>query len=274
MNNREFSNSYYLNFKSEIFNISKSFPQQWTDKNHRELYDTVFYVVCGCCSIAINGHMFTVSENDIILIPKNSYIELFDVCDDFKLGFCCRFQSDFNDTELFDIIETIHQVNIEHLEHMQSILKNISIIIENDDITSKLKTNAYLVLLMAELIKCVSKEKIGDLNSDNFVSVINSYIEEHIADKISIDVLAEQTGYHPKYFIVVFKRCIGDTPARYIRKVRLERAKFLLTYTNLKISEIASVIGFSSQAKFANTFKDYTGITATEYRYISKLETD
>ncbi|MEH1913155.1 helix-turn-helix transcriptional regulator [Nostoc sp.] len=63
-----------------------------------------------------------------------------------------------------------------------------------------------------------------------------------------------------------FKRLIGLSPHQYVIQCRIERAKFLLTYTQLPIIEIALQVGCSSQSNFTTLFRQHIGITPKAYR--------
>ena len=49
-------------------------------------------------------------------------------------------------------------------------------------------------------------------------------------------------------------------------QTRIEKAKYLLTYTSLTITEIAALCGYSSSAYFAMQFKKHLGVTPSDYR--------
>lgn len=92
------------------------------------------------------------------------------------------------------------------------------------------------------------------------------YIELHLAEPLSIETLATRLGYSKYYLSTRFKKEIGCTVNDYIKFVRIERAKRLLSTTNKNISEIAEDIGFASRSFFASTFKRCVGKTPAQYR--------
>ena len=100
----------------------------------------------------------------------------------------------------------------------------------------------------------------------NFVKFINDYIKNHIHEKISVKSLSNLMGFNEKYFISIFNKHFGITPALYIKHMRLETAKYDLLYTDHSIAFIADTIGFSTIQKLSKDFKEYTGFTPTEFR--------
>ncbi|CDI48974.1 transcriptional regulatory protein [Clostridium tetani 12124569] len=66
-----------------------------------------------------------------------------------------------------------------------------------------------------------------------------------------------------------FKNVIGCTVYEYIKKVRMEKAKYLLKSTNMSVLEIANEIGYENPSKFANAFKEYNNVTPLKYRKLN-----
>ena len=91
-------------------------------------------------------------------------------------------------------------------------------------------------------------------------------IKNHIHEKISVKSLSNLMGFNEKYFISIFNKHFGITPALYIKHMRLETAKYDLLYTDHSIAFIADTIGFSTIQKLSKDFKEYTGFTPTEFR--------
>ena len=92
------------------------------------------------------------------------------------------------------------------------------------------------------------------------------FMEEHLADDISLGVLADLVRLSPYHFARSFKRSVGEPPHRYWMGRRIERAKALLANPSASITEIALDIGFSGTSAFSAAFHKMTGQTPTEFR--------
>ena len=92
------------------------------------------------------------------------------------------------------------------------------------------------------------------------------YIELHLAEPLSIEVIATRLGYAKYYLSTQFKKETGNSINDYIKFVRVERAKVLLSTTDHSIEHIAEETGFVSRSFFSNTFKRCMGKTPVEYR--------
>lgn len=90
--------------------------------------------------------------------------------------------------------------------------------------------------------------------------LVLDYIQEHLAEEISLDTLAGVAGLSPFHFARLFKRSVGTAPHQYLIRRRVERAKELLLTTNTEIAEIASQVGFCDQSHLTSHFKRTYGI--------------
>jgi len=98
-----------------------------------------------------------------------------------------------------------------------------------------------------------------------------AYINSHATQGASVDEVMNQTQSVSRMtFYREFKRETGDSPARYIRRVRIEAACQLLSTTNLEITRIAELSGFSGSNYFAQVFRRDVGMTPKQYRKSSE----
>ena len=63
-----------------------------------------------------------------------------------------------------------------------------------------------------------------------------------------------------------FKRSTGSSPHQYLLQRRLDRAKSLLKQRELTLAEIGASTGFADQSHFTKVFRQFTGVTPSEYR--------
>jgi AraC family transcriptional regulator len=93
-----------------------------------------------------------------------------------------------------------------------------------------------------------------------------AYIEEHVADDISLATLADLARLSSYHFCRSFKRSFGMPPHRYHASRRIERAKQLLVDRELSVTTIAMDIGFNDTSTFSAAFHRLTGQTPSRYR--------
>lgn len=92
------------------------------------------------------------------------------------------------------------------------------------------------------------------------------YIHTHLDRELSLVEIAGVVNISPTYFASLFKRAIGISPHQYVIQQRVERAKIMLSKTDLTIADIALKVGFSSQSHLTQHFKRLTGMTPKQVR--------
>jgi AraC family transcriptional regulator len=95
--------------------------------------------------------------------------------------------------------------------------------------------------------------------------VVTAYIEEHLAEPISLAVLAGLARLSTFYFCRAFKHSFGVPPHRYHTIRRIERAKTLLANATPSVTDIGLTLGFSETSSFSAAFRKATGLTPTAY---------
>ena len=92
------------------------------------------------------------------------------------------------------------------------------------------------------------------------------YIDEYLAEDVSLSSLAELVHLSPYHFSRMFKQSFDTPPHRYLTNRRIERAKSLLAARKLSVTEIGLDVGFSETSSFTSAFRKVTGETPTDYR--------
>jgi diguanylate cyclase (GGDEF)-like protein len=97
------------------------------------------------------------------------------------------------------------------------------------------------------------------------VRQVLDYIQAHYDEKLTLEMLAEQTGLSTFYLSTLIKKETGLMLMDNINAIRIEESKKLLLKKNISIIDIAQQVGFSYQNHFSTVFKKFTGFTPTEY---------
>jgi len=98
------------------------------------------------------------------------------------------------------------------------------------------------------------------------VQRMKDYVEEHLAEAITLRMLADSAGYSPWHAERVFKELTGQTPFEYVRAVRLSRAAARLRDPDAKITDVAFDFVFGSHEGFTRAFSRHFGMTPQQYR--------
>lgn len=132
-----------------------------------------------------------------------------------------------------------------------------------------------LRLSLCELLLKIHRfYKINTVVSDNTVSKYRhqlipdciEYLRNNYSQKITIEELSNNFFLSKSYLSSLFKKATGSGVVEYLQHIRIEKACELLTQTNLSITEISTMVGYTDYRFFNKSFKKITGCTAHEYR--------
>lgn len=120
---------------------------------------------------------------------------------------------------------------------------------------------------MAGVISCFHKEVLQTDKLANYEAVarMQSYIEAHIDEPITLQDLARTAGYSPWHCARIFGEITGKTPFAYIRALRLSQAALLLRDGRKKVSDVAFDFVFDSHEGFTRAFTRAFGVTPKTY---------
>lgn len=93
-----------------------------------------------------------------------------------------------------------------------------------------------------------------------------AYIDQNYYKELDLALLSQLVSMNSSYFSSQFKKKTGLSFSTYLQNVRLEKAKNMLLHSDQKLHEISAAIGIGNVKYFCRLFKNYTGVTPTEYK--------
>lgn len=109
------------------------------------------------------------------------------------------------------------------------------------------------------------KSKVQVQEEQPIIRIID-YMQEHLEEEISLNILAEKFHLNAQYISQLFKSEIGVNFLAYLTNIRMENAKKLLISTSLSIAEISQKSGYADYRVFTKSFKKVEGVTPSQYR--------
>jgi AraC family transcriptional regulator, arabinose operon regulatory protein len=119
--------------------------------------------------------------------------------------------------------------------------------------------------------KCLSDQEesfSGNERGQGLVNLAIHYMNIHINSKVTLDDLARHTFYHysPTYFNKLFVKTTGYSPIRYFLNLKIERACYYLSNTSYKVNQIAKILGFRDAYYFSRLFSKIKKVPPGQYR--------
>ncbi|MBD2744719.1 AraC family transcriptional regulator [Coleofasciculus sp. FACHB-1120] len=131
---------------------------------------------------------------------------------------------------------------------------------------SRLYAESAATFLAVHLLQNYSTQKFsiqeyeGGLPQQQLKKAVD-YIQDNLAQEISLDAIADYLGISRYYFCRLFKQSTGLSPHQYVIQQRVERAKQLLQRGEMSIAHVAQACGFAHQSHLNRHFKRLTGVT-------------
>jgi AraC family transcriptional regulator len=141
----------------------------------------------------------------------------------------------------------------------------------NGGLAGTLYTESLTNVLAVHLLRNYSGRAIAPVVPDGALddlklNSLKDFIEENIAEDLTIVKMADVVHMSQFHFARAFKAATGQPPHRYVTQRRMERAKSLLSVTRVPIAEVAYRVGFYNPSHFTASFRKATGTTPKRYR--------
>lgn len=170
---------------------------------------------------------------------------------------------------LLQLVSTLYQVVIE-LE-LQTLVppSNLFDELKKDTLVETIES----IRSLSERIVLHVRESGSHAHADVILK-LKTYIDEHLHEDLSLNVLSEVASLAPAYISTLFGEVMKETFTEYVTRTRLDKAASLLqNEARMSVAEIASLVGYRNPQYFHNKFKARYGITPVQYRNANSTAT-
>lgn len=133
-----------------------------------------------------------------------------------------------------------------------------------------------IIILLEHFFDEISKIINTQVDKKNTIILekVKEYVNEHYSEEITLSDIAQNLHLNYYYLSTYFKNHTSENLTTYINRVKIEKAKQLLKESDISITEISKIVGFSDHNYFSKVFKKYVAVTPTAYRrkYVSWLK--
>ena len=143
-----------------------------------------------------------------------------------------------------------------------------AMISENDKTLRDMRVNGIFWDILYHCKRSTTAAQALPDNTAGTVTVMKAkeFIEDNFRSECTLSIIAEQVHVSPNHLHAVFKKKMGVSPLGYVQALRIHEAKQRIMAENGSMLQIALELGFSSQSHFIKVFRQYVGITPSEYR--------
>lgn len=214
---------------------------------------SLFFILTGKIDFSIEGVRGSAGENTLLSFPRETYFER--KITEHAVFYYFRYKEPDGNAV------PSGQIPIKNASRMKStadMLLALEGMAESQDLKNALLNDLFT---QVEAEKFLSRRL-----TDPTVATVHSFFEKHLSQKITIAMLAQKAELSPSGLIHHFKKCTGQSPIAYLLKMRLAKAKELLSTTSLPILKISAKCGFENPYYFSNAFKASFGMSPKDYR--------
>ncbi len=240
---------------------------------HKHYEIEVLYCAKGSCKVIINNEPYLLNVGDVAFIPclvphetvkteENSCQLLIEAGPLFLGNHFDRLSSIEMESFVFTLTESEFGKKIKAL--LDEIIEEKSKFQPNDLIIRGNAAKSFGLVLNEISTEEKSAPK-RDKHKINNIEKVLDLIHRNYSEKISVDLAADVAGYGKSNFCKIFKNTTGVTFHQYLNNYRIERSKFFLKHTDMSVSEVAEIVGFSESKTFCRVFKEIMGITPKSF---------
>lgn len=247
---------------------SARYDGDWHSIPHTHNYAELFYIVSGDGQFRIEDSLHPVSAGQLVVVnPNVLHTEVsFDAhpMEYIVLGIeGLELSVEENPDERFCLLDCGEGRNI--LPCLREILREVEAQQEGFDTVCQAYTEILVVRLMRSASFSVTSTESTPLVSRQ-CATIRHYIDLHYKEQLDLDTLAKAAHVNKYYMSHAFKREYGVSPINYLIRRRIEESRYLLRETDLSLSQIAQILGFSSPSYFSQSFRRSQGMSPMEFR--------
>ena len=243
--------------------------ENWSFPSHQHPnWSEVIFVVKGEGVVTISGERYAVEEGDLLVynqgIIHEEYSSTTNPLETYYCGITHPNRSLLIPIENRPIIKT--KGNKTSIESLVSLLYEES----QQQRDAFQEASEYLLMTLMIWIKRLSEleqsAKNGDRDSESLALRIKEYLDLNYLRHISLNDIANDFHMNVYYLSHVFHSKYDDSPIHYILNRRMGEAKQLLVQTNMKVSEIAQLLGYENSNYFTILFKRIMEESPTQFR--------
>lgn len=265
--------SFTIRGTAKLLNVTSSrYGGDWHSVPHTHNHTELFYIVGGKGQFFIEDKVFPVDVNNLVVINPN----------------VTHTEASLNAQPLEYIVLGIEGITLASgenangqfclLDHFESAeisgcLRNILREMEQKSPGYEDVCQAFMEILVIRLMRSTTLSVAMEpqtIAGNRQCALVRRYIDDHFKEALTLDLLAKEAHMNKYYLSHAFKKEYGVSPINYMLSRRIDESKYLLAETDLSLSRIAQLLGFSSLSYFSQAFRKTQDSSPMEFRQSAK----
>ena len=258
---------------AKLLNVASSrYGGDWHSVPHTHNHMELFFIVGGKGQFLIEDQLYPVDVNNLVMInPNVTHTEVSlnaQPLEYIVLGIeGMELAANNAANGQFTILDQYESAEV------SGCLRNILREMEQKNTGYEDVCQAYMEILIIRLMRSTALSVPAEpqnVSANRQCTAVRRYIDLHFKEALTLEQLAEECHMNKFYLSHAFKREFGISPVNYMISRRIEESKYLLAETDLSMSQIAQLLGFSSPSYFSQVFHRTMSISPKEYRQSQK----
>lgn len=270
-----------LLFKIERISTPTTLTRQSARTHHYHDAYEMYYLYSGDRYYFIKDKTYHVKRGNLVLVKpydihctsnfaKSGYDRILIT---FKKGYLDGFIGCVKGLNLFECFEKdIHiiQLNFQEQNYVETLLLSMINECKSGNPGQEYFLKTALMQLLIYISRYSGQQEDGAQSfvsaAHKTVSEVAAYINNNYSEPITLELVSKRFFVSPCYFSRTFKKVTGVPFNEYVNGVRIKEAQRLLGKTDMRISDVAEVVGYKSTTHFGRTFKSIVGMSPANYR--------
>ena len=254
-----------------LLNASSSrYEGDWPSIPHSHAFTELFYVRDGRGEFLLEDKIYPISKDDLIIgNPHINHTEISKGTPPLSYftvgveGVCFS----FNDQKEYRIFNC-RKKEADLLFYFNSLFQELDK--QSEGYEKICNYLLHILILQLQRITDSPFELITAQHPSKECAYIKRYLDSNYSESITLDHLSALSHLNKYYLSHEFTKYYGISPMNYLSRKRIDVCKELLDNTDYGISDIAHLVGFSSQSYLSQSFRKSCGMTAGTYRKLKK----
>lgn len=247
---------------------SAKYGGDWHSIPHTHSYTELFYIIGGNGQFQIDDERFPVRAHQLVIVnPNIIHTELSYEAHPLEYIVLGIEGLEISIPETNESRYCVYTLPPEN--KVLTCMQNILLEMQEREPEHPMVCQAYMDILVVQLMRNTGTSMTqvsGSSPTNRQCATIRRYIDNHYKEQLTLDLLAAEANVNKYYLAHAYKQTYGISPINYMISRRIQEGKRLLVETDLSLSQISGILGFSSASYFSQSFRKAEGISPAEYR--------